>query len=61
MDLNFKCLGYNLTSNCYFEIIYKVFTAFKKKTQNKTQDLKQVKKWDNPLIKMQFRLNNKSN
>lgn len=37
MDLNFKCLGYNLTSNFYIEIIYKVFTALKKKKQKPTR------------------------
>lgn len=61
MDLNFKCLGYNLTSNFYFERIYKVFTASIYIKKKQKQSLKQVKKWDNSLIKTQFRLKNKSN
>lgn len=45
MDLNFKCLGYNLTSNFYFERIYKVFTAsiyIKKKPKTKPETSEEV-------------------
>lgn len=49
MDLNFKCLRYNLTSNFYIEIIYKVFTALKKKQQKKHKN-EAWNKWRSGII-----------